>query len=157
MISRERVHSVIDRIRPLIQSDGGDIELLDVVDNSATVRLTGNCVGCPSAQMTLFMGVEMALKEEIPEFEALHVVYAVPVAAPPCRVQRPFGVRTGPGWKNFSGTMTPSFLKTVPFFITNCTWRSASMSASGSPATAIRSATNPGLIGPRSLMLSAAL
>ena len=74
MVSRERVQAVIERIRPLIQSDGGDIELLDVVDNSATVRLTGSCVGCPCAQMTLFMGVEMALKEEIPEFEALHVV-----------------------------------------------------------------------------------
>jgi Fe-S cluster biogenesis protein NfuA len=74
MVSRERVQAVIERIRPLIQSDGGDIELLDVVDNTATVRLTGNCVGCPSAQMTLFMGVEMAIKEEIPEFEALHVI-----------------------------------------------------------------------------------
>jgi len=74
MVSRERVQAVIERIRPLIQSDGGDIELLDVIDNKATVRLTGNCVGCPSAQMTLFMGVEMVLKEEIPEFEELLVV-----------------------------------------------------------------------------------
>ena len=74
MVSRERVQAVIDRIRPLIQSDGGDIELVAVVDNRATVRLTGNCVGCPSAQMTLYMGVEMALKEEIPEFEQLLVV-----------------------------------------------------------------------------------
>jgi Fe-S cluster biogenesis protein NfuA len=74
MVSRERVQAVIDRIRPLIQSDGGDIELVAVADNAATVRLTGNCVGCPSAQMTLYMGVEMALKEEIPEFEQLHVV-----------------------------------------------------------------------------------
>ena len=74
MVTRERVQSVLDRIRPLIQSDGGDIELADVHDNKAKVRLTGNCVGCPSAQMTLFMGVEMALKEEIPEFEELLVV-----------------------------------------------------------------------------------
>ena len=74
MISRERVQAVIERIRPLIQGDGGDIELVDVVDNKAKVRLTGNCVGCPSAQMTLFMGVEMAIKEEIPEFEELLVV-----------------------------------------------------------------------------------
>jgi Fe-S cluster biogenesis protein NfuA len=74
MIPRERVQAVIERIRPLIQGDGGDIELVDVVDNKAKVRLTGNCVGCPSAQMTLFMGVEMALKEEIPEFEELIVV-----------------------------------------------------------------------------------
>jgi Fe-S cluster biogenesis protein NfuA len=74
MISRDRVQAVIERIRPLIQGDGGDIELVEVVDNKAKVRLTGNCVGCPSAQMTLFMGVEMAIKEEIPEFEELLVV-----------------------------------------------------------------------------------
>ena len=61
MVTRERVQTVLDRIRPLIQSDGGDIELVDVVDNKAKVRLTGNCVGCPSAQMTLYCGVEMTL------------------------------------------------------------------------------------------------
>ena len=69
MVSREEVLAVIERIRPAIQSDGGDIELLDVVENRARVRLTGNCVGCPSATMTLYMGIEMALKEELPEFE----------------------------------------------------------------------------------------
>ena len=74
MVTRERVQSVLERIRPLIQSDGGDIELVDVTDNKAKVRLTGNCVGCPSAQMTLYMGVEMTLKEEIPELEELVVV-----------------------------------------------------------------------------------
>lgn len=74
MISRERVQAVIDRIRPAIQGDGGDIELVDVVENKAKVRLSGHCVGCPSAQMTLFWGVEMALREEIPEFEELLVV-----------------------------------------------------------------------------------
>ena len=74
MISRERVQAVLDRLRPIIQSDGGDIELVDVLDNKAKVRLTGNCVGCPSAQMTLYMGVELALKEEIPELEELLVV-----------------------------------------------------------------------------------
>ena len=74
MMSRDRVQSVIDRIRPLIQGDGGDIELIDVIENKAKVRLTGNCVGCPSAQITLFMGVEQVLKDEIPEFEELVVV-----------------------------------------------------------------------------------
>jgi Fe-S cluster biogenesis protein NfuA len=74
MVSRERVQTVIDRIRPMLQNDGGDIELLDVIDNKAKVRLKGHCVGCPSAQMTLFMGVETILKEEIPEFEGLLVV-----------------------------------------------------------------------------------
>jgi Fe-S cluster biogenesis protein NfuA len=74
MVTRERVQMVIDRIRPLLQSDGGDIELVDVLENRAKVRLTGNCVGCPSAQMTLYVGVELALKEEIPELEELLVV-----------------------------------------------------------------------------------
>lgn len=71
MVSRERVAAVIERVRPMIQADGGDIELVDVIDNKAKVRMSGNCVGCPSAQMTLFMGIEMAIKEEIPEFEQL--------------------------------------------------------------------------------------
>ena len=74
MVNRERVQTVIDRIRPVIQADGGDIELVDVIDNKARVRMSGNCVGCPSAQMTLYMGIELALKDEIPEFEELLVV-----------------------------------------------------------------------------------
>ncbi len=74
MVSHERVAAVIDRVRPFIQNDGGDIELLEVVDNKAKVRLSGNCVGCPSASMTLYMGLEQAIKDEIPEFEELVVV-----------------------------------------------------------------------------------
>ena len=74
MVTRERVAEVIDRVRPLIQNDGGDIELVDVTDNRATVRMSGNCVGCPSASMTLYMGLEQTLKDEIPEFEELRVV-----------------------------------------------------------------------------------
>jgi len=74
MISRERVEAVIARLRPIIQADGGDIELIDVFDNKARIRMSGNCIGCPSAQMTLYMGIEMTLKEEIPEFEELIVV-----------------------------------------------------------------------------------
>ena len=74
MIQRERIESVLMRVRPLLQADGGDVELVAVHDNRATVRLTGNCVGCPSAQMTLHVGIELALKEEIPEFETLRVV-----------------------------------------------------------------------------------
>jgi Fe-S cluster biogenesis protein NfuA len=73
MISRERVEIVLDRIRPLLQADGGDIELMEVQGNSARVRLTGMCAGCPSAHMTLHMGVEMALREEIREFDELRV------------------------------------------------------------------------------------
>jgi Fe-S cluster biogenesis protein NfuA len=74
MVTRERVAAVIERVRPFIQNDGGDIELIEVADNRATVRMSGNCVGCPSASMTLFMGLEQALKDEIPEFEELRVV-----------------------------------------------------------------------------------
>jgi Fe-S cluster biogenesis protein NfuA len=74
MVSRERVEAVLDRIRPMMQADGGDIELVDVAGNSARVRLTGMCSGCPSAPMTLYLGVEMALRDEIAEFEQLHLV-----------------------------------------------------------------------------------
>jgi len=74
MVTRERVEVVLERVRPFLQADGGDIELLEVQGNSARVRLTGMCAGCPSAHMTLYMGVEMALREEIREFEELQVV-----------------------------------------------------------------------------------
>jgi Fe-S cluster biogenesis protein NfuA len=74
MISRERVETVLNRIRPMMQADGGDIELVGVHGNSARVRLTGMCSGCPSAHLTLYMGVEMALKHEITEFEELVVI-----------------------------------------------------------------------------------
>lgn len=74
MVTRERVEAVLERVRTFLRADGGDIELIEVQGNSARVRLTGMCAGCPSAHMTLYMGVEMALREEIREFEELHVV-----------------------------------------------------------------------------------
>jgi Fe-S cluster biogenesis protein NfuA len=74
MITRERVEAVLDRIRPFMQADGGDIALLEVNGNSADVKLTGMCAGCPSAHMTLYLGVETALREEIPEFETLRLL-----------------------------------------------------------------------------------
>jgi Fe-S cluster biogenesis protein NfuA len=74
VVSRDQVESVLGRIRPFLVSDGGDIELVDVDDNRARVRLRGNCVGCPSAHMTLYMGVEAAIKQAFPEFEELLVV-----------------------------------------------------------------------------------
>jgi Fe-S cluster biogenesis protein NfuA len=74
MISKERIEAVLDRVRPFMQADGGDIELIDVTGNSAEVKLTGMCAGCPSAHMTLYLGVETALREEIPEFETLRLV-----------------------------------------------------------------------------------
>jgi len=73
MIARERVQAVLDRVRPYLNADGGDIELVAVEGNSAAVRLTGVCAGCPSAQMTLHLGVETALRQEFPEFDTLRV------------------------------------------------------------------------------------
>lgn len=65
---RERVVAVLDTLRPMLQSDGGDIELVDVeADGVVKVRLQGACVGCPSASMTLGMGIERNLKDRIPE------------------------------------------------------------------------------------------
>jgi Fe-S cluster biogenesis protein NfuA len=74
MLTKERVEAVLGRIRPFMQADGGDIEIVNVDGNCADVRLTGVCAGCPSAHVTLYLGVETALREEIPEFETLRVV-----------------------------------------------------------------------------------
>ena len=74
MITRERVEAVLNRVRPFLQADGGDIVLVDVNGNSADVKLTGMCAGCPSAHMTLYLGVETALRDELPEFETLRVI-----------------------------------------------------------------------------------
>ena len=66
---KDKVANVIEAIRPLLQADGGDIELVSVDEETGkvSVRLQGACKGCPGAQMTLKMGVERKLKEEIPE------------------------------------------------------------------------------------------
>ena len=74
MVTKERVEAVLARVRPFMQADGGDIELVDVSGNSADVKLTGMCAGCPSAHLTLYLGVETALREEIPEFDTLRVI-----------------------------------------------------------------------------------
>src|SRR5215472_78336 len=74
MVTKERVEAVLGRVRPFMQADGGDIELVAVNGNSADVKLTGMCAGCPSAHMTLYLGVETALREEIPEFENLRLL-----------------------------------------------------------------------------------
>ena len=71
---KEKVEKALDKIRPALQADGGNIELVDVVDGVVKVRLKGACAGCPGAQMTLKMGVERALKEEIPEVVAVEAV-----------------------------------------------------------------------------------
>ena len=64
---KERVQESINKIRPMLQADGGDVELVDVEDGIVKVRLQGACVGCPMSQMTLKNGIERFLKSEIPE------------------------------------------------------------------------------------------
>ena len=66
---REKVEEVLKKIRPNLQADGGDIELVDVVDGVVKVKLTGACGTCPMSTMTLKMGVERILKEQIPEIK----------------------------------------------------------------------------------------
>ena len=71
---RERVEKVLDSIRPQLQADGGDIELVDVEDRVVKVRLTGACRGCPMAAYTLQLGVERILKAQVPEVERVMAV-----------------------------------------------------------------------------------
>jgi Fe-S cluster biogenesis protein NfuA len=72
---KEKVQSLIDEIRPNLQADGGDIELVEVTpDGIVRVRLQGACSGCPGAAMTLTMGVESLLKRRIPEVKGVEKV-----------------------------------------------------------------------------------
>ena len=64
---REKVEAVLDKIRPSLVADGGNVELVDVSDGIVKVKLTGACVGCPMSTLTLKMGIEQVLKQEIPE------------------------------------------------------------------------------------------
>ncbi|MHB1157842.1 MAG: NifU family protein [Phycisphaerales bacterium] len=65
---RHRVSDVMDLIRPAVQADGGDLELVDVTDAGVVkIRFHGACVGCPSANMTLQMGIERNLRQRVPE------------------------------------------------------------------------------------------
>lgn len=69
---KAEVQAVIDRIRPKLQADGGDVELVDVGDDGVVkVRLVGACHGCPMAQMTLKNGIEKIMKEEIPAVQSV--------------------------------------------------------------------------------------
>ena len=72
-MTRERVESVLQRVRPFLRADGGDIELVAVRGNSAVVRLSGRCAQCPSARMTLNRGIEVALRDAMPDFGGLLV------------------------------------------------------------------------------------
>jgi Fe-S cluster biogenesis protein NfuA len=64
---QEKVKDVLDKVRPYLVRDGGDVELVEVNGGTVKVRLTGHCAGCPHSTMTLKNGIEKILKQEIPE------------------------------------------------------------------------------------------
>jgi len=69
---KERVLKALERVRPYLQSDGGDIELIDISEDlTVKVKLTGACHGCPYSVMTLKAGVEQALRKEVPEIKGV--------------------------------------------------------------------------------------
>ncbi len=69
---RERVQTVINLIRPAVQADGGDVELLDVTgEGDVTIRLHGACIGCPSSEITLRHGIERNLKAHVPQVRSV--------------------------------------------------------------------------------------
>jgi Fe-S cluster biogenesis protein NfuA len=72
---REKVQTAIDKIRPALQKDGGDVILVDVTDDGIVkVQLTGACKGCPMSQMTLKEGIEKFVRSEIPEIVSVESV-----------------------------------------------------------------------------------
>ncbi|MGD0917573.1 MAG: NifU family protein [Thermodesulfobacteriota bacterium] len=68
---RENVEKALEKIRPALQADGGNVELIDVVDGVVKVKLTGACGECPMSQMTLKMGVEKVIKQYVPEVKSV--------------------------------------------------------------------------------------
>lgn len=72
---KARVQEVLDTVRPSLQADGGDVELVDVTaENEVQLRLQGHCKGCPMSQMTLALVIERTLKEQIPEITGVVAV-----------------------------------------------------------------------------------
>ncbi|MGB8991146.1 MAG: NifU family protein [Desulfobaccales bacterium] len=71
---KKLVELALEKIRPLLQRDGGDIELVEVSDGVVKVRLTGACKGCPMSQMTLKQGVEKLLMKEVPGLKEVQAV-----------------------------------------------------------------------------------
>jgi len=72
--TKEDVEKALDEMRPNLQADGGNVELVDVQDGVVKVRLTGACAGCPMSQMTLQWGVEQFLKKRIPNIRKVEAV-----------------------------------------------------------------------------------
>jgi len=71
---QEKVEEVLNKIRPSLIMDGGNVELVEVDDGTVKVRLVGACAGCPMSTMTLKMGIEKILKQEIPEIKEVVAV-----------------------------------------------------------------------------------
>ena len=71
---REKVEAALEQVRPALQADGGDVELVAVKDGTVMLRLKGACSGCPMATMTLQQGIERVLKEQIPEVKEVIAV-----------------------------------------------------------------------------------
>ena len=71
MSMKEKIEEALDSIRPALQADGGDVALVDIDEENGIVRVSmqGACSGCPSAQVTLAMGIERAIKEKVPEIK----------------------------------------------------------------------------------------
>lgn len=72
---KEKVEEALNKVRPSLQADGGDVQLVDVDDNGIVkVKLQGACAGCPMSQMTLKMGIEKILKQNVPEVDRVESV-----------------------------------------------------------------------------------
>ncbi len=71
---KEKVEAVIERIRPALQADGGDVELVGIEDGVVKVKLTGACGSCPMSTLTLKMGIERVIREELPEIKEVVAV-----------------------------------------------------------------------------------
>jgi len=74
MTLKEEVEKVLDEIRPMLQADGGNVDLVDAKDGVIKVHLVGACAGCPMSQMTLKRGIERILKQKIPEVKKVEAV-----------------------------------------------------------------------------------
>ena len=71
---KEKVEKALAKIRPMLQADGGDVELVEVKEGVVKLKLKGSCAGCPVASMTLKQGIERVLKEQIPEVKEVVAV-----------------------------------------------------------------------------------
>lgn len=71
---KEKIQKAIEKIKPMLQADGGDLEFVDYEDGVVKVRLQGACAGCPMSQMTVKNGIERMLKQEVPDVKSVEAV-----------------------------------------------------------------------------------